>query len=312
MEARAGGGGARGGLIFALDKIEQILAALRGVAWLRIVAAPLLGAIIGYITNDLALKMLFRPYEEVRIGRFHVPFTPGLIPSQKSRIAKSLGAVIAGKLLDEETLSREALSDAAMEKLRGVIGGWLEAQASDERALRERIGARVPPDRLEELQGKLADRATDYLMEKLRGAGLGEIVAEQVLAAIRGKLAHLPMGFLFDGAVESGPALIRGKIVEAEAALLDKSASDLTAAYRERIPALTEALLGLYRELFERHIGALLAAARLDAVIERRIESFDARELEQVVFGVMRRELRAIVYLGALLGCLMGFVNLLF
>ena len=201
-------------------------------------------------------------------------------------------------------------------------------EAADERALRERIGARVPPDRFEELQGKLADRATDYLMEKLRGAGLGEMVAEQVLAAIRGKLAHLPMGFLFDGAVEplrasvagsverklaeSGPALIRGKIAEAEAALLDKSASELTAAYRERIPALTEALLGLYRELFERHIGALLAAARLDAVIERRIESFDARELEQVVFGVMRRELRAIVYLGALLGCLMGFVNLLF
>ncbi len=302
--------------------------AILSAGWLRVIVAPLLGAIIGYITNDLALKMLFRPYEEVRIGRFHVPFTPGLIPQQKGRIARALGEVIAGKLLDAETLSREALSDSAMEKLRAALNGWLEAQCADERSLRERLEARFAPERVDEMRDLLAQRVSDFAIGKLQEANLGEIVAEQVLSAIRAKLSHLPMGFLFEGAfepmrasiassverklAEAGPALVREKLAEAGDSLLEKSASELSANYRDRIPALTEALLGLYRELFENHIESILRAVHLDEIIERKIESFDARELETVVFGVMRRELRAIVYLGALLGFLMGFINLLF
>ena len=301
---------------------------MQQIPWLRFVIAPVLGGVIGYITNDLALKMLFRPYEEKRIGRFRVPFTPGLIPSQKGRIAKSLGGVIAGKLLDAGTLRREALSDSTMEKLRGAIARWLEGQSENEQPLRERLEAHIAPERLNDMEASLADWSTDWLMEKLRGAGLGEIVADQVLSAVRGKLSHLHMGFLVEGAAEpmrlsiahsverrlaeSGPALIRKKLSEEEDALLSRSVSELAAEHRERIPDLTEALLGMYRSLFEDHIEALLEAVHLDEIIERRIESFDARELEAVVFGVMRRELRAIVYLGAFLGFMMGFINLLF
>ena len=311
-----------------IDSMQGVLRALRELTWLRIVIAPLLGAVIGYITNDLALKMLFRPYEEKRIGRFRVPFTPGLIPSQKARIAKSLGGVIAGKLLNADTLRREALSDQTLEKLRGAIAGWLERQSADEQPLRERMEAHVAPERVTEWEEKLADRGADILMDKLRAAGLGDIVAEQVLASVRGKLSYLHMGFLMDGALESlrgsiarsvehrleesDPALIRQKIYDEEDALLGKSVSEFAAGHRERIPELTEALLGLYSNLFDAHIDAMLGAVHLDEIIERRIESFSARELEKVIFGVARRELRAIVYLGALLGCLMGFINLLF
>ena len=311
-----------------IDTVRGVLERLSEITWLRIAVAPVLGAIIGYITNDLALKMLFRPYEEKRIGRFRVPFTPGLIPSQKGRIAKSLGGVIAGKLLDADTLRREALSDAAIEKLRGTITNWLEKQAGDERPLRERLEAHVAPERIDDIEYAISDRGTDFLMEKLRAAGLGEIVAEQVISAIQGKLSHLPMGFFLEGMMgslraniahsvehkleESGPALLRQKLDEEQDALLAKSVSELATSQRERIPVLTDALLGLYRGLFEDHIETMLGAAHLDDIIERRIESFDARELETVVFGIMKRELRAIVYLGAFLGFLMGFINLLF
>ena len=71
-------------------------------------------------------------------------------------------------------------------------------------------------------------------------------------------------------------------------------------------------LLSIYRDVFERNIESLLRAAHLDDIITRKIESFDARQLEEVVFGVARRELKAIVYLGAALGFMMGFINLLF
>lgn len=44
---------------------------------------PLLGCLIGYVTNSLAVKMLFRPYRPLRIGKFRIPFTPGMIPKDK-------------------------------------------------------------------------------------------------------------------------------------------------------------------------------------------------------------------------------------
>lgn len=78
---------------------------------LQIIAAPLIGGIIGLITNGLAIKMLFRPYKEVRIGKFRVPFTPGLIPKEKKRIAAAVGKIVGNELLNGETLQKALCSE---------------------------------------------------------------------------------------------------------------------------------------------------------------------------------------------------------
>ncbi len=44
------------------------------------IISPIVGAIIGYFTNWVAIKMLFRPYKKLKIGPIPIPFTPGLIP----------------------------------------------------------------------------------------------------------------------------------------------------------------------------------------------------------------------------------------
>lgn len=64
----------------------------------------IIGAIIGYFTNWLAIKMLFKPHKEVRFLGIKVPFTPGLIPKEKDRIAKSVGDAVGDHLLDKETI----------------------------------------------------------------------------------------------------------------------------------------------------------------------------------------------------------------
>ncbi|NET52465.1 MAG: DUF445 family protein, partial [Merismopedia sp. SIO2A8] len=48
--------------------------------WLLVVP-PIVGGVIGYFTNDLAIQMLFRPYNAIYVGDRKLPFTPGLIPS---------------------------------------------------------------------------------------------------------------------------------------------------------------------------------------------------------------------------------------
>jgi len=64
----------------------------------------MIGAIIGGVTNYLAIKMLFRPYKRYQIGKWGIPFTPGLIPKRHDEIAEQLGRVVEEYLVTEELL----------------------------------------------------------------------------------------------------------------------------------------------------------------------------------------------------------------
>ena len=61
---------------------------------LSLLFSILMGAVIGYGTNTLAVGMLFRPFKPIYIGKWKLPFTPGLIPKEQARIADSLGSIL--------------------------------------------------------------------------------------------------------------------------------------------------------------------------------------------------------------------------
>lgn len=60
---------------------------------------------VGGITNHYAIKMLFHPRRKLYIGRWKVPFTPGLIPKRRDEIARALGLVVAEHLVTTEGLA---------------------------------------------------------------------------------------------------------------------------------------------------------------------------------------------------------------
>ncbi|MGD1809079.1 DUF445 domain-containing protein [Dapis sp. BLCC M126] len=85
--------------------------------WLYFVP-PIAGGIIGYFTNDIAIKMLFRPYRPYYIFRRKLPFTPGLIPANQERLAKRVADTIMGSLLtpsELQNLARRLLQTERME-----------------------------------------------------------------------------------------------------------------------------------------------------------------------------------------------------
>lgn len=88
---------------------------------MKFIIPILVGGVIGYITNWLAIKMLFRPYYEKKFLGIHVPFTPGLIPKEKSRIAKSVGNTIGVYLLSPEVVTQAISSD----KINNQIRSWI-------------------------------------------------------------------------------------------------------------------------------------------------------------------------------------------
>ncbi|KGX85289.1 DUF445 domain-containing protein [Pontibacillus litoralis] len=80
-----------------------------------IVMMIVIGALIGGMTNSLAIKMLFRPFEPKFIGSFRVPFTPGLIPKRRNELAEQLGHMVVEHLITPAGLRRKFM-DASFQK----------------------------------------------------------------------------------------------------------------------------------------------------------------------------------------------------
>ncbi len=71
----------------------------------------IIGAIIGGVTNSIAIKMLFRPYRPIYIGKVRLPFTPGLIPKRHKDVAYQLGRMVVNHLLTPEGIAKKLHSD---------------------------------------------------------------------------------------------------------------------------------------------------------------------------------------------------------
>jgi uncharacterized membrane protein YheB (UPF0754 family) len=88
------------------------------------ISPPILGGLIGYYTNDIAIKMLFRPYKAVYVLGKKVPFTPGLIPSNQERLGQNIANAIMKSLLTPEEMQNLARRLLQPERLQGGIF-WL-------------------------------------------------------------------------------------------------------------------------------------------------------------------------------------------
>jgi uncharacterized membrane protein YheB (UPF0754 family) len=114
---------------------------------------PLIGAIIGYFTNWLAIKMLFRPLKPAYLWKMRLPFTPGILPRERHRLTQSIGSTVSTELLTPEVfrnrLSDETLVGKLSDSIKILLSGMMEARAADlSRSLGRlsRPGGQVPSD----------------------------------------------------------------------------------------------------------------------------------------------------------------------
>ena len=71
---------------------------------LKYIITPIIATVIGYGTNYVAVKMLFRPRNEVKLFGHTLPFTPGAVPKGKPRLAKAVGNVVGNTLITKEDI----------------------------------------------------------------------------------------------------------------------------------------------------------------------------------------------------------------
>jgi uncharacterized membrane protein YheB (UPF0754 family) len=129
---------------------------------------PVVGAAIGYFTNYVAIKMLFRPVKTYYIFGWKVPFTPGLIPSKREKLAEAIAKVVKENLLTEEVLKKRLNEEKIRENLRQLVERLLdEFVKSGDRYIEEFL-ENIGDERLEVFVNfKLAEEKLFKLIDKL-------------------------------------------------------------------------------------------------------------------------------------------------
>ena len=150
----------------------------------------LVGAVIGYITNWLAIKMLFRPHNEIRIFNFKVPFTPGLIPKEKARIAKNVGESVGQHILTKETIIKSLCSDNMNKQLESWVQNKVEtmkdSEVTVEKVLKDLLGDEYCSI-LKKANNNLSKLLIGYINEEVVQKGIAKYAYTQVMLKLEAK-----------------------------------------------------------------------------------------------------------------------------
>lgn len=294
----------------------------------HLLAGPVIGAAIGYFTNYIAVKMMFRPLYPVKIGSWTLPFTPGIIPRGKGRLAKAIGEAVGKNLLTEESFTETLLAPAIEKHLKEKVRLFLYENRKNEETLREWILEYLDEPVYEAAFDHVKNTATDRLVKKVLEMELGDIIANEAAKAVRERVRGGIMSFMVtDGLVDSlrmsisqgiqtyldehAEEILAPKVEEECRAAMDTAVGTLVARIDDCGLPLDEILWNTYETLVHKKIGAALLRLDISGMVEKKINEMDVEEVEALVLSVMQKELNAIVGLGAVIGFVLGLLNLI-
>ena len=318
------------------------------------IIAPLLGGVIGYITNDIAIRMLFRPHTAKYIFGIHIPFTPGIIPKEKGRIAEAVGDVISENLMNKEVLEKYLLSEDMVGKVRSAVEEFIATQQSNSETVVQFLVHYLSKEEIDTIAQNINHSITKQTYEKLADSTVGEKVAhiaidhvaqkltingaQELLSGIGGALGGLGgmAAGLFGGNIvarflgmlrepaehflaknintmlqDNGEEIVSNMIGGEVDNFLNKPVSKLLEGHEEQLAQAVNTIESIYRSIITEHLPKILQSIDISKIVRERINEMDVNETEKLIFQVMDKELKAIVWLGALLGLVMGSINLI-
>ena len=295
------------------------------IDWIR----PVIGACIGYVTNWVAVKMLFRPVKEYHIGKLRIPFTPGIIPKNKDRIAEVIGQVISENLLDEESLKKQLLNEDVKVRVRAQIVDGLNSLTENTDIVEESICKYEDKEKYTKDLNEFIDKVSESIYNTVKEADLGSLIKEKIMEETNERFKGSIMGFLGGKAIsdtisreikdkvnkyidENGKELIK-KMVSSEVEKYTKSTiGDVATKIGLSNFDLVEFIMNLYENVVIEKIHGVLETIDISSVVTSKIKEMDVVELEGLILKIMKKELNALVNLGALIGFILGLVNLCF
>ncbi len=304
--------------------VELSLTLLQNGA-LRYIMAPLIGAVIGYFTNLIAVKMLFHPRKPWYIGKWRIPFTPGVIPKRKKALAKTIGHAVSTELITHEDLRQVLLSDSARETVaRGVVSAILDQEVSVRAQMQSYLGT----EREAAFFSGLSQKISAVLADGIGRLDLSAILAEKGVELAekhfggmlsiflgRDKIQSIAQNLgeqLIEYMRENGVSFLEPHVFGELDTFLAQDANSLVEFCGLSRQSLCDIVGAAYESLVREKAHVLLDQIHLEEIVEQKILAMDNRELERLTLYVMKKELDTVINLGAILGAVIGILNVFF
>ncbi|KGP90026.1 hypothetical protein N780_07305 [Pontibacillus chungwhensis BH030062] len=140
-----------------------------------------IGALIGGMTNSLAIRMLFRPFKAKYIFNKRVPFTPGLIPKRHDELAEQLGKMVTDHLLTPEGIQRKLDDDTFQQQVVEYAQKEVTTFLTSERSLQHVLNDfQIPLDQ-QVVESKLKDFTqgqVESYMKDARAKSVRELIGD--------------------------------------------------------------------------------------------------------------------------------------
>jgi len=234
--------------------------------------SSLIGAIIGYVTNFIAIKMLFRPYKAKKLAGITV-VPQGIIPKEKKNLAKNVADVVENHLLDKEEIHKLLNSEKFKEEIRNLISS--------------KIDEFEMPNITEFIKSnpqKVATNISDFVMDMIKTkfpfamAILNEEMINNMVLENIDKLANKV-----------------NNIVDLEKFVdKDKIKNNLQ----------NEAITFLENESYK-----IIENLKVGELVENKVNNFDEKQLENMLFSLMDKHFKFINLAGAVLGAIIGVIQ---
>ena len=247
-----------------------------------------ISGLIGFLTNWLAITMLFRPAKRRPI------FGQGLVPAQKDRIAFRLAAAVSEDLINPDIIKQKIQQSNAISKYRAQATEYireviddpefrtdlkaLAVNYVDEMVAQPEVRANIAESIIHQIENNIEESS----FEKVALKAYSFIKGQEMQTLVEDALTKLP------GGVEKG---------------LDKLDSFLD-TLPDKIDANSSTIENIVTSLLYKLINQL----DVHALVEDNLREYDEQRLEKLIKNASNDQLQYIQYLGAVLGTLGGFI----
>lgn len=151
---------------------------------------PLFGLLVGYLTNFIALKMIFRPQDPVKIGPFSLQ---GLFHKRQAEVSKDYGRLIADEIVTPSHIIEAVLKGPYADRVFSMISAHVKKVIDDQSGLAKPFVAwTVGTKRYIEMKNLSVERIVEKLPEAVKSVDAYAVEAMDIAQTLSERLEALP------------------------------------------------------------------------------------------------------------------------
>ena len=291
----------------------------------RLLLHPLVGSVIGYVTNFIAIKMLFRPRRAYYILYHRIPFTPGIIPKNQARLASGTARAITHSLLDQQTFENTLLSEDILLQIKENVDNLLKNNPNEEFSIQDVLISNLDEENYIKLYDEINKTLTNNIYKTLLDSNISEIIADKSIDIIENNTKGLTKTISkslvkhhtyeikkgIDNYIENnGEEVIKNIVSNEITKYLSTSNITIKDYLNNSSIDISTIVISIYKNIIKTKLASILDAINLQGMIENRINSMEPIEMERLILSVINKELKALINLGAIIGFIIGIINI--